>query len=45
MASQIRIGVEGPTEIGKSELLTTLIGADESLFRSGSGMDSRTMDI
>ena len=45
MASQIRVGVEGPTEAGKSQLLTTLTGAPEEVFRPGSGANCRTMEI
>ncbi|KAK1758805.1 hypothetical protein QBC47DRAFT_409639 [Echria macrotheca] len=45
IASQIRIGVEGPSEAGKSELLTALTGADPNTFRSGSHTNCRTMEI
>jgi hypothetical protein len=45
IASQIRVGVEGSTEAGKSQLLTTLTGAPEEVFRPGFGANCRTMEI
>ncbi|KAK4186740.1 hypothetical protein QBC35DRAFT_436549 [Podospora australis] len=45
MASEVRIGVEGPTEAGKSELLTTLTGAEPRIFGAGSSSIHRTMEI
>lgn len=45
IASQIRIGIEGPSECGKSELLTVLTAADPDTFRAGQGDNCRTMEI
>ncbi|KAL2676444.1 hypothetical protein Neosp_010202 [[Neocosmospora] mangrovei] len=39
------IGVMGPTEAGKSELLTTLTGTPQHFFGSGFGSRSRTLEI
>ena len=45
MSDRIRIGAEGLTEAGKSELLTTLAGAPDGIFKSGSSLNCRTIDI
>lgn len=45
MTKQIRVGIEGPSEAGKSQLLTALTGADPDTFRSGFGDSCRTMEI
>jgi GTPase involved in cell partitioning and DNA repair len=39
------IGVEGPTEAGKSSLLTTLTGAHPDVFRAGFGTKFRTTEL
>ncbi|PWN88768.1 hypothetical protein FA10DRAFT_268911 [Acaromyces ingoldii] len=45
LASHVYIGVEGPTEAGKSELLTMLTGAPPGVFASGSDEEHRTTEI
>ncbi|KAK4171805.1 hypothetical protein QBC36DRAFT_315440 [Triangularia setosa] len=43
--AQIRIGIEGPSEAGKSELLTVLTGAAAKMFQLGFNANLRTMEI
>ncbi|EMD93596.1 hypothetical protein COCC4DRAFT_132601 [Bipolaris maydis ATCC 48331] len=43
VSKRLYIGIEGPTGVGKSSLLTTLIG--ENVFGAGSGISNRTMDL
>ncbi|KAL2069468.1 hypothetical protein VTL71DRAFT_14147 [Oculimacula yallundae] len=45
LSEKTRIGVLGPTEAGKSALLTTLTGAAEDVFRPGSCAHDRTMEL
>lgn len=45
LSKEIRVGAVGPTEAGKSELLTVLTGAPEKCFRAGGSSNSRTMEI
>ena len=45
ISDRIHIGIEGLTEAGKSELLTTLADAPPTVFRSGSSLACRTIDI
>ena len=41
----LRIGVEGPVEAGKSELLAVLTNTGNRVFHPGDDADHRTMDI
>ena len=45
VVDRLCIGVEGPTEAGKSLLLTTLTKAPEKVFRPGFGLEFRTTEI
>jgi hypothetical protein len=42
---RLYVGIEGPTEAGKSLLLTTLTAAPEEVLRSGFELESRTTEI
>lgn len=45
VSDRLYIGVEGPTEAGKSSLLTTLTGAHPDVFRAGFGSEFRTTEL
>ncbi|KAK6514539.1 hypothetical protein TWF281_004737 [Arthrobotrys megalospora] len=45
ISDRLYIGVEGPTEAGKSQLLTTLTAAPETAFAAGQGAKFRTTEI
>ena len=45
VSDRLYIGVEGPTEAGKSSLLTTLTGAHPEVFRAGFGTKFRTTEL
>ena len=45
VSDRLYIGVEGPTEAGKSSLLTTLTGAHPDVFKAGFGTEFRTTEI
>lgn len=45
IAQKLRVGVIGPTEAGKSQLLSTLTGVPADVFRPGWSLAGRTMEV